>query len=215
MPHSYCLVQYRTGNVFVVSHSILKDVRFFVWIEVLRLTKILCFFMVFWLISAAIKASYIKKVENIDTSQIHKLSIQKALELHKSTIFQSRVFEALEFFNAMVGWTALNSYSNKSSQPKRKLLLFPSGFTPHYYIRIKSQDYNKTDNAIALDHFQIRTLHYQNLWKKSSGKGVGEGYLSLLQTKSLLQTDLYLSTICRSTSFKETKLALLQTKWKL
>lgn len=53
--------------------------------------------MVFWLISAAIKASYIQKVENRDTSQIHNLSIQKALELHKSTIFQSRVFEALEF----------------------------------------------------------------------------------------------------------------------
>lgn len=92
----------------------------------------------------------------------------------------------------MVGWTALNSYSNKSSQPKRKLLLFPSGFTPHYYIRIKMQDYNKTDNAIALDHFQMRTLHYQNLWKKSSGKGVGEGYFPLSQPKSLLKSDWFI-----------------------
>lgn len=53
--------------------------------------------MVFWLISAAIKASCIQKGENRDTSQIHKLSIQKALELYKSTVFQSTVFEALEF----------------------------------------------------------------------------------------------------------------------
>lgn len=96
----------------------------------------------------------------------------------------------------MVGWTALNSYSNKSSQPKRKLLLFPSGFTPHYYISIKSQDYNETDNAIALDHFQMRTLHYQNLWgekkKKKSQKGVGKGYLSLPQPKSLLQSNWFI-----------------------
>lgn len=92
----------------------------------------------------------------------------------------------------MVGWTAFNSYSNKSSQPKRKLVLFPSGFTPHYYIRIKSQDYNKTDNAIALDHFQARTLCYQNLWKNSSGKGVGEGCLPLPQPKSLLHSDWFM-----------------------
>lgn len=67
------------------------------WIEVLRLTKILCFFMVFWLISAAIKASYIQKEENRDTSQIHKLSIQKALELYKSTLLQSRSLATLEY----------------------------------------------------------------------------------------------------------------------
>lgn len=134
--------------------------------------------MVFWLISAAIKASYIQKVENWDTSQIHKLSIQKALELHKSTIsFSEQGAWSSRIFNAMAEWTALNSYSNKSSQPKRKLLLFPSGFTPHYYIRIKSQDYNETDNAIPLDHFQMRTLHYQNLWKKSSGWHWGKGML--------------------------------------
>lgn len=89
----------------------------------------------------------------------------------------------------MVGWTAWNSYSNKSSQPKRKLLLFPSGFILHYSIRIKSQDYNEADNAISLDHFQMRSLHYQNLWKNSSGKGVRECYLSLPQPKSLLQSD--------------------------
>lgn len=77
----------------------------------------------------------------------------------------------------MVGWTALNSYSNKSSQAKRKLLLFPSGFTPHYYIRIKSQDYNKTHNANTFDNSQKRPLHYQNLWKKSIGKGENGGRL--------------------------------------
>lgn len=99
MPNSYCLMWYRTGNVSVASHSILKKKKsgILFWIEVLRLTKILCFFIVFWLISAAIKASYVQKVENRDTSQIHQLSIQKALELHKSTIFLSSMFEALEF----------------------------------------------------------------------------------------------------------------------
>lgn len=118
----------------------------------------------------------------------------------------------------MVGWTALNPYSNKSSQPKRKLLLFPSGFTPHYYIRIKSQDYNETDNAIALDHFQMRTLCYQNLWK-SSRRGWEKATFHFPSPKvSSGQNDLCLSVICHSsTSFKctPTKLALWQTKWNL
>lgn len=87
----------------------------------------------------------------------------------------------------------MNSFEfilKQKQSTKDKLLLFPSGFTPHYYIRIKSQDYNETDNAIALDHFQMRTLHCQNLRKKKkSGKGVGKGYLSLPQPKSLLQSD--------------------------
>lgn len=86
----------------------------------------------------------------------------------------------------MVEWAALNSYSNKSSQPKRKLLLFPSGFTPHYCIRIRSQDYNKKDNAIPLDHFQMRTLPYQNV-KKIISMAVGDGYTSPYP-KSLLQS---------------------------
>lgn len=147
--------------------------------------------MVFWLISAAIKASCIQKVENRDTSHIHKLSIQKGLELHTSIFFLFFFFPeqgvwSSRIFNAMVEWAALNSYPNKSSQPKRKLLLFPSGFTPHYYIRIRSQDYKKKDNAIPLDHFQMRTLPYQNV-KKIISMAVGEGYTAPYP-KSLLQS---------------------------
>lgn len=156
----------------------------------MRLTKILCFFMVFWLISAAIKASYIQKGENRDTSHIQKLSIQKALELYKSTLFQSRVLKALEFLMPWLDEQLWIHTQTKAVKQRANYFCFHLG---SLHIIILRSNHNKTHNAITFDHFQKGPLHYQNLWKKSTGKGVnGESYLPVPQSKCLLQSEWFI-----------------------
>lgn len=165
------------------------------WIEVLRLTKILCFFMVFWLISAAIKASYIQKVENRDTSQIHKLSIQKALELHNSTIFQSRVFEALEFLMLWLDEQLWIHTQTKAVNQRENYFCFHLG-SLHITILVSNRKITMKQTMqshwiiFKWEPFTTKTCGEKK--KKKIMKWGGEGYLSLPQPKSLLQSNWFI-----------------------
>lgn len=163
------------------------------WIEVLSLTKILCFFIVFWLISAAIKASYIQKGENRDTSQIHKLSIQKALEPYKSTVFQSGVFEALEFLMPWLDEQLWIHTQTKAVKQRENYFCFHLG-SLHIIIlgsnhKITTKHTMQSDLIIfKRDHFTTKTREKN----QQERRRIGQGYLPVPQPKCLLQSEWFI-----------------------